>query len=243
MSEQDAGVSTVSETNRGPGFPQNLFNLYFGPTEAFTAILKKPSFWAPLLAFVVLQLAFTWVWMGRIDVIEFLKIQAENAGQPFQEPPGSAVGFIRGMFWMSAVVFTPLMILIVAGVYLFVFRFFLASEVNFKQAMTVVAYSFLAVALVHTPLILLTMHLKGDWNLDPRTVVAANATLLLDKTTTPKPLYVLAGAIDGFFLWTLWLVAAGFGVASRRTTGAALPGVFVPWGILVLCMVGWAALF
>lgn len=244
MSESEAGLSTVQETRGGPNFFQNLFGLYFGPTEAFTNILKKPSFWAPLIGFLLLQVVFTWVWMGpgHMDVMEFLRLQAEEGGQQFQSPPESARGFIRAMFWVNTIIFTPIVVLVVAGVYLFVFRFFLASEVTFKKAMTIMAYTFLAVALVHSPLILLTMHLKGDWNLDPRVVVSASPTLMLDKTTTPKALYALAGAFDLFYLWTLWLMAAGFGVASRRTTGGALSGILVPWGILTACVVAWAAL-
>ena len=241
MAQADERPAAVVEPS--PGFLSNLFGLYFGPGAAFGSILKKPSFWAPLLVFVALQLTFTGVWLQRLDMLEFLRNQAEEAGRPFQAPPEQAMGFVRGMFWASAVVFTPIMVLVIAAVYLFVFRFFLASEVTFKQAFTIVAYAFLAVALVHTPLILLTMALKGDWNLDPRVVVAANPTILLDKTSTAKPLYALAQSLDLFYLWTLFLVAVGFAVACRRKTGDVLAAVLVPWGIVVAIMVGVAALF
>jgi Yip1 domain len=242
MSEANPGPSTVAASQGGPGFLGDLFGLYFGPKEAFTNIVKKPSFWAPLLVFVVLQMAFTGVWLHHLDMLEFMRTQAEESGRPFQAPPESAMGFVRGIFWVSAVLITPIIILVVSAVYLFVFRFFLATEVTFKQAFTIVAYAFLAVALVHTPLILLTMALKGDWNIDPRVVVAANPTAFLEKAATAKPLWALLQSLDLFYLWTIFLVAVGFGVAAKRTTGQVMPAVLVPWGIVVAILVGVAAL-
>jgi hypothetical protein len=41
----------------------------------------------------------------------------------------------------------------------------------------------------------------------------------------------------------VFLLASGFAVASRRTTVAALWGVAVPWLLIVLWKVGWAAIF
>jgi hypothetical protein len=41
----------------------------------------------------------------------------------------------------------------------------------------------------------------------------------------------------------VFLLAVGFGVASRKSTGAAFWGVAIPWALLVLIKVGWSALF
>ena len=41
----------------------------------------------------------------------------------------------------------------------------------------------------------------------------------------------------------VFLLAVGFGVASRKTTGSALWGVAIPWILIVLAKVGWAAIF
>ncbi|NJR71586.1 MAG: nucleotide exchange factor GrpE, partial [Synechococcales cyanobacterium CRU_2_2] len=48
----------------------------------------------------------------------------------------------------------------------------------------IVAWDFLAVGLVVTPLMLLVMHLKGEWNVNPGDVLQANPTLLLEKGET-----------------------------------------------------------
>jgi hypothetical protein len=41
----------------------------------------------------------------------------------------------------------------------------------------------------------------------------------------------------------VFLLASGFAVASRKTTGSALWGVAIPWALIVLAKVGWAAIF
>ena len=46
-----------------------------------------------------------------------------------------------------------------------------------------------------------------------------------------------------FSLWMVFLLAVGFGVASRKTTGSALWGVAIPWILIVLGKVVWAVMF
>ena len=41
----------------------------------------------------------------------------------------------------------------------------------------------------------------------------------------------------------VFLLGVGFAVASKKTTGSAIWGVAIPWIVIVLCKVGWAAMF
>jgi hypothetical protein len=232
------------------GFFQNLIDVYFSPREAFTRIVRNPSFVLPFVAYLVLVLGFTGVWMSKMEPREFMKTQLEESGQwdriPAEQREAileSASGRMKTFGWIGPIVFTPLMLLVTAAALLFIFRFFFASEVVFKQAFAVVTWTFFAVALVTTPLLLLVLQLKGDWNVNPQDVVQANLALLLDKSTAAKPLWALLSSIDVFSLWMVFLFAAGFGVASRKATGSALWGVAIPWVLIVLGKVGWAAMF
>ncbi len=94
--------------------------------------------------------------------------------------------------WVGAPVGAAVMLLVTAGALLFVFRFFYASELSFKQSLAVVSWVLFAVGLVTTPLLLMVLGLKGDWNLNPQEVLQANLGLLLDKATAAKPLWALA---------------------------------------------------
>ncbi len=69
---------------------------------------------------------------------------------------------------------TVIVILVVAAVLLFIFRFFYAGEVGFAQSLAICSWSMFAVSLVTTPLTLVVMALKEDWNLNPQEALQAN---------------------------------------------------------------------
>jgi len=242
MSELNSVTNGTDEKAGGPGFLSNLFGLYFGPKEAFVNIVRKPSFWIPLVLFIVVQLLFTGVWLSKMDVMEFLRNQAESTGQPFQAPPAQALGFIRGMFWVIAVLVGPILCFVGAALYLFIFRFFFAGEVTYKQALAIVTHTFLATALVSTPLIVVIFILKGDWSLVPQEALQTNLTILFAKDAVTKPVWALLGSIDLLSFWNLFLLAVGFGVATRRPTGSAFWGAATPWAIYVVLKVAFAFL-
>jgi hypothetical protein len=41
----------------------------------------------------------------------------------------------------------------------------------------------------------------------------------------------------------VFLLAVGFGVACRKPTSSTIWGVGIAWALIVLCKVGWAAIF
>ena len=224
-----------------PSFVSSLGNLLIAPREAFTGILRKPSPWLPLLLYIGLQLVFTAVWTSKLDIMAFVTAQSEEAGRP--APPAQALPFIKGMFWAGPLVFVPIAFFLMALGLWVIYRFFYGSDVTYKISMTICAWTSLITSIVTMPLILLTMVLKGDWQVDPRTALAANLGALLDKATTAKWLFALAGSLDLVSIWIVFLLATGFAVAIRKSTGSALWGVVVPWLLFVLIGVAWAAAF
>ena len=144
--------------------------------------------------------------------------------------------------WVFAAVIPIVFLMLTSAVLMFVYRFFYASEVTFSRALAIVTWTFLAIGLIATPLMLLVMGLKGEWNVAPQEVLQANPTLLLDRSDTAKWLWALVGSMDLFSLWHVFLLAAGFGVASKRSTGSAAWGVAVCWALATLVKVGLALL-
>jgi hypothetical protein len=244
------GESVVPVPESGGGFFQNLIDVYFSPREAFTRIVKQPRILVPLVVYVVLVLGFTGVWMQKMDPVEFMKTQIEESGRADRIPPDQRQNIIEQQAkmmpifaWVVGPAGIGVMLLVTAGALLFVYRFFYAGEVTFQQAFAIVTWVFLAVGLITTPVILAVMSLKGDWNINPQEAMQANLGLLLDKSTAAKPLWALLTSIDVFSLWMVFLLAVGFGVASRKTTGSAIWGVAIPWLVIVALKVGWAAIF
>ena len=234
----------------GGGFFQNLIDVYFSPREAFTRIVRSPRILLPLVGYVVLVLGFTAVWMQKMDAREFMKVQIEESGQADKIPAEQREAIIEQQAkwmpifaWVMGPVGIAVTLVAISGVLMFIFRFFYSSEVTFRQAFAIVTWIFFAVSLLTTPLMLLVLQLKGDWNVAPQEAIQANLGLLLDKSTAAKPLWALLSSIDLFSLWMVFLLAVGFGVASKKTTGSAIWGVAIPWILIVLGKVGWAAMF
>jgi hypothetical protein len=232
------------------GLGSALGDLYFAPREAFQALLARRGFWIPLVALIALNLTFTAIWMQNVDAREFMRMQIEDSGRADRMTPEQMQAVLdgqAGMFpvfaWMGQLVFVPLFFLALAGVYLFVFRFLLGGEVGYRASLAVLGWSFLAVAVITTPLILLVMTLKGDWNVDPRLALQAGPALFLEKASTPAWLYALADSLDLFSFWVMALLAAGYGVANRRTTRWAVGGVVGLWVVYVIGKVALAAIF
>jgi hypothetical protein len=236
--------------SEGAGFFSSLVDVIVSPREAFARLVAKPGFWLALLFNLVLAVAFTAIWMHKVDAAEFMKNQLIESGQWDKMPPenrGQVVEMQSRFFpvfaWLGALLGSPIAIFLTAGVLLFVYRFFYAGQVTFKQSGTIVAYVFAAYGLVTTPLMLLIFYLKNDWNLNPQEVIQANLRLLLDRESVSKTLWAFAGSIDLLSFWLIFMLAAGFGVALKRSTGSAAWGVIVPWAVTVLIKVAWTAAF
>ena len=124
--------------------------------------------------------------------------------------------------------------LVLAGLLMFVFRFFMAAEVSFLRSLATVAWSFAALSLVQTPIMLAVFTLKGDWNVDPNQIVQANPTVFFEIGDLPRWLWSLLSSLDLFTFWTVFLLATGYAVASKRGLSTGLWGVAIPWALYVM---------
>lgn len=241
--------ATAVESRRG-GTLRALADLYLAPREAFAALLAPPRFWAAFAVLMALQIGTAAVWLQKLDREEFIKAQWEEWGVTEKIPAEkraevleSAVATFDRSAWLGVAVIAPVGFVAIAGLYLFLFRFFLASEVTFAQSLAIVAHCFLATGLVVAPLSLLTLALKGDWNIAPELALQANLAVLLDKQSVARPLWALADSLDLFSFWRIFLLASGYRAAGRHGFTTALVAVAVPWVLYVLGKVGLAALF
>ena len=176
MDETTTAPTPEPITPEGPGGPlQNLIDLYFEPRKTFGRIVKNPAWVLPFAGYLILVLVFAGVWLNNLEPAEFMKGQLQESGQWDKLTPEQREGvidqqakFIPIFSWVSAFVATPIVFLVVSGALLFMFRFFYAGEVSFKQALAIVCWSFLAFAIISKPLTHGVMAMKDDWNITPR---------------------------------------------------------------------------
>ena len=247
MSETTTSDSRLAETD---GVLSRLGNLYVSPSEAFRHIAARPRWLAAFLLLAVVHVAFAAVWTPRMDPHQMVRTKLEESGMMERIPPEKLAGIldqqakiVKVMSWVSGVTVVPLVNVILAAVFLFVFRFVFAGELSFRQSLGVVGWSFLAVALVALPLTLAIMQLKGDWNIDPLTAIQASPAALLDKGAVAKPLYRLAVSLDLRSLWAVGLLSAGYAAALRRPFSTGVLGVGTLWLVYVVGNVALSAVF
>jgi hypothetical protein len=224
--------------------------LYVAPIETFRAIVAHPTFLAPLLAIMLINTACTSVWLQISDHGEVVRAQMEEAGVFDRVPPEKHAELVERQArlmptfaWLGPTVFLPIMLVALAGIFLFVYRFFYASETTFRQSLAVTVWAHLTFYLLATLLLVLVLSLKGEWSVDPRSVIQASPAALVEKSAVPKPVHSLLDSLDLFSFWLIFLLSAGYAAASRRSVGSAAAGVLVLWGVYVLVKVALAAVF
>ena len=231
-------------------FLGNLFNLYFEPRETFAKIFVKPRVWMAIVLQVAMGVLFTSVWLEKMDAREFMKAQMEQNTRIQQMPAEQVEQIIntQARFMRTwgriAPFFVPVILdLLLAGFFMFVFRFFMAADVSFTRSLATVAWTFAAIGLVQTPIMLLIFWLKGDWNVDPNQIIQANPTILFEVGSMSRWIWSLLSSFDLFSLWTLFLFATGFAVAGKRGLSTGLWGVGIPWVVYLAVKVGFVLVF
>ncbi len=250
MSESLPPIAPAApQTGEKPaGFLQNLIDVYFSPGEAFGRIARRPAWLLPAIGYLLLVVAFSAIWMHKMEPREFVKAQIEQSKQAQrltaeqrEQAIEQQVKLMPIFTWVGSILGTIVTLAAIAGFFFFVYRFFYGGELTFRQSLAVTSWVLFAVGLITTPLLLVVFGLKGDWNLNPQEVVQANLSLLLDRSTAAKPLWALLSSIDLFSIWSVFLLATGYAAAVGRKVGSALWGVAVPWLLIVLAKVAWAA--
>lgn len=231
-------------------FLGNLFNLYFEPRTTFEKIFRNTRVWLAILLQTAMGVGFTTIWLDRVNPREFMRAQLEQNPR-VQQMSADQVdriisvqsGAMKTWGRIGPLIGPVVIDLIIAGLLLFMFRFFLAVDVSFLHSLAAVAWTFAAIGLVQTPVMLAVLFLKGDWNIDPNSVVQANLTILFDPGDIPRWLWSLLSSFDLFSFWTLFLLATGFAAAGRRELSTGLWGVGIPWAVYVMVKVGFVLMF
>jgi hypothetical protein len=231
-------------------FLGNLFNLYFEPKETFSKIFVRPRVWMAILLQVAMGVLFTSVWLQKMDAREFMKAQMEQNSRVQQMPAeqveqiiNTQARFMRTWGRIAPFFVPAIMDLILAGIFMFIFRFFMAADVSFMNSLATVAWTFAALGLIQTPIMLLVFWLKGDWNVDPNQIIQANPTIFLEVGNVSRWIWSLLSSFDLFSLWTLFLFATGFAVAGKRDLSSGAWGVGIPWIVYLAIKVGFVLLF
>lgn len=227
-----------------------LSGVLFEPTKAFDDIAAHARWWPPLAIIIVLSLVFVYTFSQRVGYERFYRQQMETNSRVQQMDSAQREQIIATQvkvapyfFYGFSIVGTPVSALIVAAVFLLIFRTFLGADVSFRQVYAICCYSL--VPLIFSSIMgFAMMMLKEPDQFDLQNPTPSNIGAFLDATTTPKWLYSLTSSVDAFTLWTLALAATGLSVAARKISwSTAITWVVGTWALWVLIKMGLAAAF
>ena len=227
-----------------------LSGVLFEPSAAFRDISTRTRWWPPIAIIIVLSLTFIYMFSQRVGFDRFVRQQIESNSRIQQMDPAQREQVIAVnmkvtpiIIYAAAVVATPVMALIVAGLLLLVCRTLLGAEIRFAQLFAVCCYSL--VPLIFSSIMgFAVMMLKDPDQFDLQNPTPSNIGAFLDPTTISKWQYSLATSIDVFTFWTIALLATGVSVATRKISWAtAVSWIGGMWALWLLLKVGSAAIF
>lgn len=215
MPEETLAPKPLSELDR-------LFGALFDPKPAFADIAARPRPWIPLALLILAVLGYTYTIGQHVGWERVLRQQAET-NQRFQQIPPERqeeiieqqARFVGAFAYVQAFLALPLLALVVAGVFLFVFNLLLGADIRFKQAYAVVVYGLLPL-LLSTVLSIVVVLLKEPRDVNIQNPVASNLGAFLDPNSVPAWLVSVGNSVDLFSIASLLLLATGFSAAARK---------------------------
>lgn len=237
-----------------------LTGTLLSPGETFADVNRKPTWIAPIIIAIATVLASTFFFQWRVhpdwDSImrNQMKKQMERSNQSLTEDQMQQrveVGKTIAKFSpIIAAVFTPIIYVILAGIFALGLMF-IQAKTTFKKILSVVAWSGAAIGIVSTVVTMASLMVRDEESLrsiDPTQsagIVPSNLAAFLSSNTSAA-IKSVAGSLDIFTIWTLILLSIGFAsiAGSRKiTAGKTATVVFGFWLVFVLIKVGWAAAF
>lgn len=229
-----------------------LTGVFHAPAETFADVSERGRWWIPALIMMVMGLLFVSLFTQRVGYDRMIQKSFESNTQ-LQDLPADkkadAVAMQRKIMpyilHVSPVAGTLVMLLVVAGVLLFLMNGLMDAGLKYKNALNISAYAMLPAGIVSGILMCVVMYLKAPDEFDIERPLAFNAGAFLNPDTTSKWLTALASSFDIFTFWTIALMAIGFSAAAgprKLPFSKALTGILVAWGVWVLIKVGFSAL-
>jgi Yip1 domain len=237
-----------------------LTGTLMSPGETFADVNRKPTWIAPMIIAIVTVLASTlfFQWRVKPDWDQIMRNQIrkrmERSNQSLtEEQMQQQVNIAKTIAKFSPIigaVFTPIIYVIVAGIFALGLMF-IQAKTTFKKILSVVAWSYAVIGILATIVTIASLMVRDEEslrNIDPTQsagIVPTNLAAFLPAETSAV-IKSLAGSLDIFTIWILILLSIGFAAiaGSRKiSTGKTARLVFGFWAVFVLIKAGWAAIF
>ncbi|MDE3108821.1 MAG: YIP1 family protein [Acidobacteriota bacterium] len=227
-----------------------VFGVLFNPKATFQSIVRRPTWWLPIVLLVVLAMVVVGIFDKRGGWPAYLQKQmASNSRfqqlspQQQQRQMAVALKYTPPFVYGEVAIAIPVVIVVIAAILLAMFNLLHGTQIKFKTALSIASYAWVP-GIISSLLGIVIISLKDPATVDLQNIVVANASAFIASDAARWKVMLLS-SIDIFTFWEMFLLAIGFGVAAPRklTTGKAFVSIFVVWLIWVVVKVGATAAF
>jgi hypothetical protein len=188
--------------------------------------------------------------LQKIGAARIIRQSLEISGQAAKMSPEQLDQTVQKVATFTAITMrvggvlgSPIFLLVIAAVGLFIANVVFGASANFKTCFSVVCYANL-VLLVGVVLGLVVILLGDVEQFNPENPVPTTVGFFLNPRETSKPLYVIASSFDILRVWFIILSSLGLSAATGKKVG--MVAIFLTylgiWILLVLGHAGWAAM-
>jgi len=224
-----------------------LVRVFTSPAEVFRELRAAPTWLAPMLALVVLSLAAQMIIVPRIDMERTIReamAQRSSSQQISDEQMDKFLAAADKWKWagpVAAVIFGPLVLTLIGGLYHLGLRAF-GADTEFKPVLATYLYASWPAGLVLTVVTSVVALQRGSFSgEEAKTLVKAGLDALL-PASAPGALHAVAGVFSVFNVWQWILLVMGFEIVAKVKRGHAVALVAAVWGVWVLLKIGGALL-
>lgn len=222
---------------------QRIVDTFVAPSKTFIDLLRKSSWWGPLLIMIIVSIGFSFAVQTKVGwdrVMENNIHQNPKQEEKFaQMPPDQAAtartvgvkitGIIAYCFPVLILIFTAITVLLVWATVNFVF----AGTAQFGQVFAVYMYAGLVFNLKFLLAIIALFAGVAPDSFLMNNPVGTNLGYYL-STDMPHMLVTYATHIDVFEIWSVILSVLGVSIVAKVARGKAAAAVVGWWLVLVL---------
>jgi len=213
-----------------------LFKVLWSPGEALFFLSKNPKVLTPILFLTLFSIVTGAVLVTKLDSAELTMRALERSRSNLSDEQkaqlrrqmGSPV--VKVFTFVSAVVGSLLVVLIVAGIYFALFTM-LGREGSFKAFLSITAYAFVP-TIFRSLAAVLSAYVVPPSSLMPDELGSLSPAVFLDRDAMSPVVFTAVNTIDLVTIWVLILLWIGYGFVTRKSLSkvsraAAILGVFL----------------
>lgn len=231
---------------------ERIVDTFVTPSKTFADIRRSAAWWMPFVLMILISYGFSFTLQKRVGwsrATENIMRADPGASARMEKLAPDQQQRQMQMITKSTSIISycyPLLIvviaLIVAGVMMLTCNMGVGGTGSYGQYLAVWFYASLIQSL-KALLTILVMFIGDPDNFNIKNPIGSNLGYYFSPGSVPAWLASLLTSLDIFTIWTMIVMSIGFSIVGRISRSAATGVVFGWWALVVLCGVGWAAIF